>query len=263
MFQSHSFYIPGKGILYELHPFTKLSGLLTISFAVFLGIGGIWSSIIIGLFILLLAVWTGLIRPLVWTCLKMVFPLFLMLGLIHGLFYPSNTTLLLSLGPLHVGKEGLEFALLIVIRVTVFLFSSLLVLFSTSLANLTRAFSQSGMPSGLVYLLSSPLLLLPQITAKVETISQAQQSRGMETKGSIINRIKALYPLVAPLVLGVFLESEDRAIALETRKFDVTGTRTSLYQLQDSRFQRILRKTLIITNIALVIFVITGQLLSK
>jgi energy-coupling factor transport system permease protein len=193
----------------------------------------------------------------------MVFPLFFMLGLIHGLFNPGNITTLFSIGPLHMGKEGLDFALLIVTKVTVFLSSSLLVLFSTSLANLTRAFSQSGMPSGLVYLLSSPLLLLPQIAAKIETISQAQQSRGMETKGSILNRIKALYPLVAPLVIGVFLESEDRAIALETRKFNVTGRRTSLYQLPDSRFQRILRIILIISNIALVIFVVTDRLLRK
>ncbi len=186
----------------------------------------------------------------------MVFALFLMLGLIHGLFNPSNATLLFSLGPLHLGKEGLEFALLIVTRVTVFLFASLLVLFSTSLANLTRAFSQSGMPSGLVYLLSSPLLLLPQIASKTESIRQAQQSRGMETEGSIRNRIKALFPLVAPLVLGVFLESEDRAIALETRKFNVAGKRTSLYQLPDSQFQKILRKILIISNLGLVLFMI-------
>ena len=256
MFQPHSLYIPGTRKLYALHPFTKLSGLLTLSLVIFLGIGGSWSAIIIGLFILLLAAWTGLFRPLVWTSIKMVFPLFLMLGLIHGLFNPSNTTLLFSLGPLHLGKEGLEFALLIVTRVMVFLFASLLVLFSTSLANLTRAFSQSGMPSGLVYLLSSPLLLLPQIAFKAESIRQAQQSRGMETEGSIRNRIKALFPLVAPLVLGVFLESEDRAIALETRKFNVAGKRTSLYQLPDSRFQRILRKIMIISNIALVIFVV-------
>ncbi len=250
-------------MLYDLHPFTKLSGLLTISCVIFLGVDGIWCVIITGLFILLLAAWTGLLRPLVWTSLKMIFPLFLMLTLIHGLFNPGNTTLLFSLGPLHMGKEGLEFALLIVIKVMVFLFSSLLVLFSTSLANLTRAFSQSGMPSGLVYLLSSPLLLLPQITAKVATISQAQQSRGMKTEGTILNRIKALFPLVAPLVLGVFLESEDRAIALETRGFNVSGNRTSLYQLPDSRFQRILRTIFILSNIGLVLFVVTERLLKK
>ncbi len=61
-------------------------------------------------------------------------------------------------------------------------------------------------------------------------------------------------PLVSPLVFGSLVEVEERAIAIEARGFTSPHKKTSLREIQDSGFDRILRSVLVL--IVLVVFVL-------
>jgi energy-coupling factor transport system permease protein len=234
-----SLYLPGTSLLHRLHPLTRLIFSLAAVVITFGGPGPWLSAILPGLLALLILWWAGL----AWRAMRMIFrllaPLAVMLFLIHGLFNPQNQTILLRVGFLAVGQEGLLFAGLILTRLAAALAASLVLVMSTHPAHLMKALTDAGLPYTLAYLLGSPLLLLPQLAGRVHKIRTAQQARGMETRGNLLKRIRALFPLVAPLVYSALVDVEDRSLALEVRGFNAPNPKTSLIDLPDSPAQRV------------------------
>jgi energy-coupling factor transport system permease protein len=169
--------------------------------------------------------------------LRLLAPLAIVLFLVHGLFNPHNQTILMRLGPFAVAKEGLSFAGLIVVRLAATLAASLLLVLSTHPARLVQSLAEAGLPNELAYLLGSPLLLLPQMAGRVKSIQAAQQSRGLETQGNLLQRVWALFPLVAPLVFSALVDVEERSLALEVRGFRAASPKTNLVELPDSPSQ--------------------------
>lgn len=237
MFAPHSLYLPGDTWLHRLHPMTKLVFSLAAAVIIFGGPGGWLSAVLPGLFAFLVLWRAGLARPVGRAVMRLTIPLAVMLFLIHGLFNPNNQTILARLGPLAVGQEGLVFAALIITRLAATLAASLLLVISTHPAHLVQALFEAGLPYGLAYLLGSPLLLLPQMAGRVQTIQAAQQARGLKTSGSLLHRARALFPLVAPLVFSALIDVEERSLALEVRGFNAPNPKTSLVELIDSAGQ--------------------------
>ena len=106
----------------------------------------------------------------------------------------------------------------------------------------------------MAYVFSSPLLLLPAMRERIETIRAAQAARGLSTDGNIFQRIRALFPLLAPLVLGAFVEIEERSIALDVRAFNSPGKKTLWRIVPVSSGQRLGRWGMIILSFSLVLF---------
>ena len=53
----------------------------------------------------------------------------------------------------------------------------------------------------------------------MNTITDAQRSRGLETEGSLLTRAKAFLPLISPVVMSSLINTRERAVALEVRGF--------------------------------------------
>jgi energy-coupling factor transport system permease protein len=241
LFIPQSLYLPGDSWLHRLNPLTKLSFSLASLLIIFGGPGMGWAAVLPGLAAVLLLWQSRLAGKALTLVFRLMTPLVLMLFLIHGLFNPNNNTLLVTLGPVSVGQEGLAFAALVSIRLTAALVVSLLLVTSTHPAHLVQALEAAGLPSSLAYLLGSPLLLIPQMVSRAQAIHSAQQSRGLETRGNFFHRVHALFPLVAPLIYSALADVEERALALEVRGFSAPGPKTSLIALPDSACQRLAR----------------------
>lgn len=54
----------------------------------------------------------------------------------------------------------------------------------------------------------------------MNTIMDAQRSRGLETEGNLITRAKSFLPLISPVVMSSLINTRERAIALEIRGFE-------------------------------------------
>lgn len=238
---SFSLYQPGNSCLHQLHPLTKLVFSLAAAAIIFGGPGGWRPALFTGMLALMVLWAAGLGRPVVRASRPILVPLAVVLFLVHGLFNPNNQTILFELGALHVGQEGLAYAVLVLLRLAAALAASLLLVLSTHPAHLIQALVEAGLPVGLAYLLGSPLLLLPQMASRVQAVQAAQQARGLETQGTVLQRVRALFPLAAPLVLSALLDVEERALSLEVRGFSAPVAKTSLVELRDSRLQRAAR----------------------
>lgn len=235
-----SLYLPGNTFLYRLNPVTKLTLVVCILLLTFLA-PGYWTPWFIFGLSLVLALLNRLGRLFLQTLWRIVLPLALFLFIIHGLFSPTGQTILLVVGPLSVNQEGLTFALLMTGRILSAVGASLLLVFTTPPATLMVALAQHGVPVTLTYIIGTTLQIIPQMRARAAAITAAQQARGLETSGSLPVRVRALLPLLTPLVLSSLVDVEERAIALEARAFRANRPKTSLIELPDPVGERILR----------------------
>lgn len=253
MFVNPTLFLPGTSFLHRLHPLTKLTFSLVSAVSIFGGPGGWFSAVFPGLLAMLLLWRAGLAGQAVRLIFRLIFLFAIILFVIHGFFNPENITPLLEFGPFTLGLEGLSFAFLIVIRLIAALAASLILVLSTHPADLVQSFIEAGLPHKLAFLFGSPLLLLPQLVARAQSIQAVQQARGLEIKGNLITRIRALFPLVAPLIFSALVDVEDRSLALEVRGFNAPNPRTSLTELVDSRSQRISRTVMVLFAVIMLV----------
>jgi len=246
-----SFYLPRTSALHALHPLTKLALVVAILLIGFLARS---PNIPVGIFffaILPLAFWGRIALRLVGVTVTIILPFILSLVLVQGLFYPGASTNLFVLGPLALKEQGLLFAYGTAARILLLAGAGLLLLFSTPPSDLMLALEQRGLPTPLGYILLAAIQLLPQMQVKATAILDAQRARGLETTGNLLIRMRALIPLIAPLVFGSLGQLDERAMTLEGRAFFAPQAKTSFKELRDTRAQSIARWVLILGALAL------------
>ena len=213
---------------------------------------GVWAPYaVFGLALVPLAAWGRVLPQLLRAALKTALPFAVSVFLIQGLFWTGGTPIV-HFGPLSAKREGLLFAAQSTGRILAVVGSFLLLALTTRPDKLMIALQQRGVPKSLTYIILATVQIVPRFQAKANTILDAQRSRGLETEGGLGRRVRALLPLVVPLVLGSIVDIEERAIALEARAFSRSGPKTSLLILTDSRVQRAARWLLVAAMIGAV-----------
>lgn len=248
----YGLYLSERGPLHRLHPRSKGSLLLAsllLAFAPWpqLPWGPLWPLLLTGLLGGL--AWLGGRRlAAAWTrrLFLVLGPLLLSLLVVQGFFFPGAQEVLVALGPLELKLEGLRFAAVVGGRLLVVVGAALLFILSTHPADLSAALDEAGLPPELGYVLLSVLLLLPRLEAQGREILAAQEARGLLAfRVGWLGRLRALPPLLGPLVLTALEEAQTRAAVLEARAFRALGPRTSLRLLRDSPLERRVRRLLL------------------
>ncbi|MEQ1735205.1 MAG: energy-coupling factor transporter transmembrane component T, partial [Rhodoglobus sp.] len=252
-----TFYLDRPSPLHRLNPVTKLVGVLSVLLVVF-ALPQWWASVtILVLVVVPVAAFSSVGGRLLVIGSVLVGPLILVLVIAQGFFYPGRDTILFEWGPFQFSLEGLLLAIAIGARTAVLVTATLLLLLTTHPGALLTALTERGMPPKISYVISSTLQIIPAFRTRAESILLAQRSRGLRTKGSIFRRVAVLLPLITPLVLGVFVDVEERSTAMEARAFGSTRSRVSYSVIPDSRPQRVARWVLIIVAAALVVLAFT------
>ncbi|WP_027626024.1 energy-coupling factor transporter transmembrane component T family protein [Clostridium lundense] len=161
--------------------------------------------------------------------------------IIQGLFNSSNKTPLFNLGNVTFYKEGLMYALLICLRVINILSAFAILVLTTKPSDLIEALVRKGLSAKIGYVLSSVLQIIPQMTSTMETIMDAQRSRGMETEGKLSTRIKAFFPLIGPVVMNSLIATRERSMALEVRGFNASNKKSFLNDQKYGNFNTVIR----------------------
>lgn len=174
--------------------------------------------------------------------------------LIQGLFKAGNKTELFRFGSLIFYKEGLLYALTICLRVLNILCSVAILILTTKPSDLIETFVRRGLSPKIGYVLNSVLQLIPEMTLTMNKITDAQRSRGMETEGSIIVRIKAFLPLIAPATMNSLTSTRERSMALEVRAFDSKVKKTFLNEEEIYTGSKFIRLAMIMSFAAAIIW---------
>lgn len=166
--------------------------------------------------------------------------------IIQGLFRAGNKVPAFSIGSITFYKEGLLFSLEICLRVLNILCAFAILVLTTKPSELIESLVRRGLSPKIGYVLCSVLQIIPQMAASMETITDAQRSRGMETEGKLIVRIKAFLPLIGPVVMNSLINTRERAMALEVRAFNSKSKKTFLNEEINSKYNKLLKVFLLI-----------------
>ncbi len=109
---------------------------------------------------------------------------------------------------------------------------------TTKPAELVEDLEQTGFSPKIGYVISSVFQIVPQMSGTMNTIMDAQRSRGLETDGNLITRAKSFLPLISPVVMSSLINT--RAIALEIRGFEAGQKKTYLREGKMKTSDRVL-----------------------
>ena len=231
-------YFPGNSLLHRFDPRSKI--LFTVLFiaAIFLCKGLV--SYGITLLILLMMIGISKVQPRVF--LKGMKPVVFIVvcTAILNLFYTSGTVLW-SWGILKITEEGIWKAGFMVLRILMLIACTLLLTYTTSpilltdgLEKLLRPLKKLNFPvHELSMMMSIALRFIPTLIQETDKIMSAQKARGADfDSGNLIQKAKALIPILIPLFISSFRRAEELAIAMECRCYHGDEGRTSLRQLR-------------------------------
>jgi len=174
------------------------------------------------------------------------FILLLSIILIQSLFNRANATPILTLGPLTFYKEGLLYAADICLRVINILCAFSILVLTAKPSDLIEALVRRGLSPRLGYVLSSVLQIIPQMLSTMDTIKDAQRSRGMETEGKLLVRVKAFLPLLGPVVMNSLIATRERAMALDVRGFNSKTKRSFLTAEKSFKYSTLIKAVLLL-----------------
>jgi len=105
----------------------------------------------------------------------------------------------------------------------------------TSVKDIIHALELAKVSKKVTFVIASTIQLIPQMFKLSQTITDAQKSRGIETEGNLLVRVKAFMPMLGPLVLSSIQQIEERVLSLESRGFSSTIRKTSVYTIKKSK----------------------------
>ncbi|NBU65592.1 MAG: energy-coupling factor transporter transmembrane protein EcfT, partial [Chloroflexia bacterium] len=196
----------------SLHPLTKLTWAFVLILATYMS-PVLWLSAIICLAALLTTAASAQRVSIVRVYPLFFMPIIVSLLLIRGVLLPDVVTRPITVAGYSVSLDALASAGLIILRYCTLIAALFTVIQTTPTTQLMQALAERGMPRSIEYILLMALQIIPDMRARAAAILEAQQSRGLVIK-SLVSRVRALLPLVGPLVVGALVDIEERAMAL-------------------------------------------------
>ena len=235
-------YFPGNTVAHKLDPRTKILLVVLYIVALFCAKGVVGYA----LMALCLAVCVRIskvgIKQLV-RGLKPVLFIIIFTGLLNLFFVPGETYLF-QWGFLRISEEGLRNAVFMVLRIMLLIMGTFLMTYTTSPISLTDGLERllNGLKRfhvpvhELAMMMSIALRFIPTLIEETDKIMSAQKARGADFEsGNIIQKAKALIPILVPLFISAFRRADELATAMECRCYQGGEGRTKMKLL---RYQR-------------------------
>jgi ABC-type cobalt transport system, permease component CbiQ and related transporters len=217
-------YFPGNSFLHKMDPRMKLLLTFALLVVVFVAQGFVAFGLI-ALFVLFI---NGVSK---------ISPRFLVKGLkpilfivvftfILNVFFQAGGTVLWSLGFIRITDEGLRLAFFLAARLILLVVSSQLLTLTTSPIALTDGLEALFKPLNRIHfpsheiamMMSIALRFIPTLMDESDKIMNAQKARGADFEsGNVLQRAKALVPLLVPLFVSAFRRADELAMAMEAR----------------------------------------------
>jgi len=231
-------YFPGNTLIHRLDPRTKLLITLFYIVALFLAKGLLGYVI---LFLLLVAgIAVSKIKPK--SILKGLRPVFIILiitSLLNMFYTPGRE--LVSFWILSITYEGIINAVFMVWRIMMLISCTFLLTYTTSpilltdgLESLLNPLKRIKVPvHELAMMISIALRFIPILIEETDKIMSAQRARGADfDSGGLMEKAKALIPLLVPLFISAFRRADELATAMECRCYHGGEGRTRLRELR-------------------------------
>ena len=173
--------------------------------------------------------------------MKAILPVLLFTAVIN-LFYGDGGRVLFSVWKLTVNTEGVYRAVFMAVRIILLILISSALTYTTTPNDLTDAIESLlsplkyvGLKSAvhtLAMMMTIALRFIPTLTEEAEKIMNAQKARGADLEnGRLSERVKALIPILIPLLISSVRRAYELAEAMECRCYNGGEGRTRMKQM--------------------------------
>ncbi len=234
-------FFPGNSAVHRLDPRVKI--VLTIAFiiALFLAAGPVSYAVILVFLAAIIGI-SGISPRLVVRGLRPILFIILFTAVLNLFYTPGDY--IWQWGWLHISKQGIAVAFFMVLRLMLLIIATSMLTYTTSPIQLTDGLERLLGPlkrlrvpvHELSMMMSIALRFIPTLIEETEKIIAAQKARGADfDSGNILQRAKALVPILVPLFISAFRRADELATAMECRLYRGDVGRTRMKQLKIER----------------------------
>lgn len=172
--------------------------------------------------------------------LKPILPIILFTSILN-IFYINDGKQLVSFWIIHITDKGIATAVFMSVRIVVLIMCSSLLTYTTVPTALTDAIERLLSPlkvfhievHNLAMMMTLALRFIPTLIEEIERITNAQKARGADLEnGKLIERVKAMIPILIPLFVSAFSRAYDLAFAMSCRCYRGGQGRTRMKQMK-------------------------------
>ena len=229
-------FFPGDTPVHRLDPRTKL--ILLVLYIVALFQAKTWGAYLLLILVTAVCMAVSHISPK--NIFKGLKPMLFVIALtaLLNLFYTEGT-------PVREGWiitwEGIDRAVKMMLRITLLITGTFLLTYTTSPMALTDGLELLLKPlkklkvpvHEMTLMMSMALRFIPTLIEETDKIMSAQKARGADFEtGNLIQRAKALLPILVPLFVSSFRRADELAVAMESRCYHGGEGRTRMTQLK-------------------------------
>ncbi len=231
-------YFPGTTLAHRLDPRTKLLAVVCYIVAIF-SCHSVWGYGAAALTLIVSARVAKVGAKALFRGLKPVLFIIAFTAVLNMFYTPGEV--LWTWWVLKLTREGVRMAIAMVARITLLITGTFLLTYTTSPIRLTDGLESLLKPlkklhvpvHELAMMMSIALRFIPTLIEETDKIMSAQRARGADFEsGGLVQRAKALIPLLVPLFVSAFRRADELATAMECRCYHGGEGRTKLHVLR-------------------------------
>jgi energy-coupling factor transport system permease protein len=224
-------YVKGDSWLHRLDPRTKLTFFLFLNTTMIVIRDPIWAALLV-ILVYMSLVLCGVDRRSLHAFLKGMVPMYILYFLFNLYLHPISReaasdprNILFYTIPFAdwapVTAQAIVYSTAVLLRFLLVLVSIRAVTLVTPLVDIVTSLVKWRLPPKIALALSLGVGSIPVFISSINAITDAQKSRGWAglESGSVLERVKALLPLVIPVVMRTWRVGENIAVAIESRGF--------------------------------------------
>ena len=228
-------FFPGNSLIHRLDPRTKLVVLLIYIVVLFLAVSWISYSVVFLFLLTAIAVSRVPLKAFLRGLKPLIFIL-IFTGLLN-LFFTKEGNLLVSFWVIRITTGGVARAVYMLIRILLLVTATFLLTYTTSPIALTDGLEALLSPlkrirvpvHELAMMMCIALRFIPTLIEETDKIMSAQKARGADFEsGNLIQRVRALVPILVPLFVSAFRRADELATAMECRCYQGGNGRTKM-----------------------------------
>ncbi len=238
-------YFPGNTPIHRMDPRTKILNVLFYIIALFTCKGILGYLLVLGYLVAAVRISKIHLK----TILKGVKPILIIIiftALLNMFYTPGNE--LFHIWKLKVTDAGIRNAVFMVARIIMLITGTFLLTYTTSPITLTDGLERLLGPlkrikvpvHELAMMMSIALRFIPTLIEETDKIMSAQKARGADFEtGNLLQKAKALIPVLVPLFVSAFRRADELATAMECRCYTGGEGRTRLNPLKWKRLDTV------------------------
>ena len=236
-------YFPGNSFIHRLDPRTKLIVLVVYIVALFLAVNWVSYALVAAFLLLCIKISTIPAKSFI-RGMKPLMMILIFTGVLN-LFFTTDGTVLVDFWFITITSGGLQRAVFMVVRILLLICGTFLLTYTTSPISLTDGLEALMNPLKVIkvpvhelsMMMCIALRFIPTLIEETDKIMSAQKARGADFEsGSLMEKAKALIPILVPLFISAFRRADELATAMECRCYQGGEGRTKMKLLRYTRW---------------------------